>query len=293
MHFISNLFILYVACSAVWQLIYKNPLLVASGAGFFYYIISMLTIQKQPLFGAHENTASEMARMVEQYAHRLPGIHQATAKEWYNKIKALHYKRDPKGMEWVTNPIITINPNYEGFRDCDDKSILMASWAFVHKKPFRFVAGAKKGQNLHHVWPEIAINRRNFISFDATFPKKYYIGNNGIWNHRKVLYMYLGTLEGENLEGFAQIASGLLSNPDAVKFLKRKGNQAKNKVTGFVKRKILKQKPKAVKKKLPAPSKKEQLKNVMVIPRQRLNTGMPAWVLPAAAVGAGLYLLRK
>lgn len=251
----------------------------------------MLTIQKQPLFGAHENTAAEMARMVKEYAPDLPGIRRATAKEWYGKIKALPYKRDPKGMEWVTNPLITINPSYKGFRDCDDKAILMAAWAFVHKKPYKFVAGAKKGQNLHHVWPEIALNGKNFISFDATFPEKYYINNNGIWNHTKVLYMYLGTLEGENLEGFAEIASGLLSNPDAVKFLKRKGNQAKNKVTGFVKRKILKQK--AVKKKLPAPSKKDQLKNVTVIPRQVPATSIPSWVLPAAAVGAGLYLLKK
>lgn len=41
------------------------------------------------------------------------------------------------------------------------------------------------------------------------------------------------------------------------------------------------------------PSKKEQLKNVTVIPRKMPATSMPAWVIPAAAVGAGLYLLRK
>jgi hypothetical protein len=253
----------------------------------------MLTIQKQPLFGTHENTASEMARMVEQYAYQLPGIKQVTAKQWYNKIKALPYKRDPKGMEWVTNPLITINPNYKGFRDCDDKAILMAAWAFVHKKPYRFVAGAKKGCNLHHVWPEIAINNKNFISFDATFPKKYYINNNGIWNYKKVLYMYLGTLEGDKLEGFSEIAEKALQNPAVISFLKRKGNDAKNKATSFVKRKLGLKKKAAVKKKALAPNKKEQLKNVTVIPQQRPATSMPAWILPAAAVGAGLYFLKK
>lgn len=49
----------------------------------------------------------------------------------------------------------------------------------------------------------------------------------------------------------------------------------------------------AVKKKIQAPSKKEQLKNVTVIPRQRSATSIPSWVIPAAAVGAGLYFLRK
>jgi hypothetical protein len=47
------------------------------------------------------------------------------------------------------------------------------------------------------------------------------------------------------------------------------------------------------KKKAAAPSKKEQLKNVTVIPQQRPAISMPAWILPAAAVGAGLYFLRK
>ena len=53
--------------------------------------------------------------------------------------------------------------------DCDDKSILIASYLHLNKIKFRFIGGSrKKNSPLHHVWVQAYIDGE-WVNLDATY----------------------------------------------------------------------------------------------------------------------------
>lgn len=93
--------------------------------------------------------------------------------QFYDKIKNIPYKQDPKKQEFLQRPYYTLNQRGKG-GDCDDKCICLGAYCALAKIPFRFVALGKtpKGR-LHHVIIEVLIgNHRGelrWIHLDCTY----------------------------------------------------------------------------------------------------------------------------
>lgn len=123
----------------------------------------------EPLRNAHQ-TANKMVVLVKKYYADI-----GTKAEWplirfFDYVKKLPYHPDPKNNEVISRPKFLMQPNWFA-RDCDDKSILLASWLEANKVPWKFVASStKKNKVLHHVFVVAKMKNRNVV-LDATYPK--------------------------------------------------------------------------------------------------------------------------
>lgn len=93
--------------------------------------------------------------------------------QFYDLIKNIPYKPDPKKMEFLQRPYYTLKERGKG-GDCDDKAICIGAYCALAKLPFRFVAlGRKAGGRLHHVIIEVMIDNhldeRRWVHLDATY----------------------------------------------------------------------------------------------------------------------------
>lgn len=158
---------------------------------------------------SHEQTGAKILRLGTQYAGDLGEKARWPLEKFFDFVARLPYIPDPRGLEFVSRPKYALDPAFP-VRDCDDKAVLIVSWAHKNGVPVRLIAAGKE-RNFHHVYPELYISGR-WIVTDATLPK-YKIGYNGLWKKRKVIAMaYLGTLEGEKeLGSLAVIGSAILA----------------------------------------------------------------------------------
>lgn len=135
-----------------------------------------MSVLRVNTLGSIHDTGREMARMVTAYYTDLARYQSSSLKDYFDIVKNLRYRRDPNGIEFVTRPKIAFNPLLR-FRDCDDKSVLIGSFLYLKKIPFRFLAVSNQiptrpGQEpkIHHVLVQAIINGRRRI-IDATYPK--------------------------------------------------------------------------------------------------------------------------
>lgn len=115
------------------------------------------------------NTAAEMRRIVEMYHDDIGAKKDLPLNEYYELVKALPYKPDPKGLEFVSRPRFTLDKNFP-IRDCDDKAVLIGSYLYANGIPFRFEGSSKKNDGtLHHVYVIANMGGKELI-LDATYP---------------------------------------------------------------------------------------------------------------------------
>jgi transglutaminase-like putative cysteine protease len=92
--------------------------------------------------------------------------------DFYTMVKDIPYKYDMvcgKLGEILQRPQYTLNRNGAG-GDCDDKAIVMASYAILNKIPYRFKAVGKIPNGaVSHVYTEFQIEGE-WIPVDATYP---------------------------------------------------------------------------------------------------------------------------
>lgn len=95
-------------------------------------------------------------------------------KQWFQQVKALwefvksdiRYTRDVKDVETLYYPEQTLA---QGYGDCDDKAVLLASMLLATGHPVRFIAvGFEPGQ-YSHVYPETKIGPY-WIPLETTEP---------------------------------------------------------------------------------------------------------------------------
>ena len=93
-----------------------------------------------------------------------------TLREFFNFVKAIPYRKDPHRKEWLQRPYFTLRQSGRG-GDCDDKSIVLASYLYMNGIPFRFVAlGADPRGRFHHVITEAYLPRLGgWIHLDPTY----------------------------------------------------------------------------------------------------------------------------
>jgi len=126
-----------------------------------------MQITRGPLISP-QATAAEMTRLVKAYAGDLGEKAAWPLSKFFNYVKNLPYRRDPQRVESIARPALAMNPKIP-WRDCDDKSILLAAWCESNFYPWRFVASSKRpDKTLHHVFVE-AQGPNKPIYLDATY----------------------------------------------------------------------------------------------------------------------------
>lgn len=112
-------------------------------------------------------TGEEMRRLVCEYWSDLGAWLRFPFIEFFNYVCALPYAEDPEDCETVSRPRYTLNPAYRP-RDCDDKSVLLASWFHGNGIKCRFIAvSTQPSRELNHVFVECC----NGVDYDATYPE--------------------------------------------------------------------------------------------------------------------------
>lgn len=114
------------------------------------------------------STGPRMHDMVRRFYGDMLPYASMTLPEVFNFIKSIPFRDDPADEEVLQRPYYTINGLGRG-GDCDDKAIALASWAYLHGIPYRFVAVRRADMPyLHHVYPELYINGI-WMHADATY----------------------------------------------------------------------------------------------------------------------------
>ena len=112
-------------------------------------------------------TANEMRRLTLTYWEDLGRWLDEPFLNYFNYVCALPYFEDPPDCETVSRPLYTLRPNYHP-RDCDDKSVLIASWLHGHDIKSKFIAvSTQENRELNHVF----VQDENGIYLDATYPE--------------------------------------------------------------------------------------------------------------------------
>lgn len=81
-----------------------------------------------------------------------------TVQKVYEYVRELPYREDPPGMEFVSRPSFTLWTEWNGPRDCDDKTLAIGAWCNLFGVPWRVVCAGESmnpDQNPHHIYPEV------------------------------------------------------------------------------------------------------------------------------------------
>jgi hypothetical protein len=115
----------------------------------------------------YKRTVREMIRIASTHKNDLIEYADWSILKFYLYVRALEYRRDIPGVETLVRPKYSIKKNWKRWRDCDDKTMLIISWAMLNNKPWR-IAVVGKGDHPHHVYPELNINHK-WLPVDPTF----------------------------------------------------------------------------------------------------------------------------
>lgn len=119
------------------------------------------------------DTGRLMREVVNRHYRDVAAYATLSLPEIFDLVKSIPYRRDPKKpngkvTELLQRPAYTLARTGHG-GDCDDKAMVLASWAKLNGIPFRFVAvGRAKNLPLHHVLVELYI-QGNWVHVDPTY----------------------------------------------------------------------------------------------------------------------------
>lgn len=132
-------------------------------------------------------TGQEMLRMVKSYWDDVPQKHlNNSLVSWHRFVSDLPYIKDPVGIESVARPKILLTDNPE-YRDCDDKSILIACWLYAHHIPFRFLAVSyQKDKEVCHAVVQTLDDDENPFIIDATYPNTSWPRDRNFYNETPI-----------------------------------------------------------------------------------------------------------
>jgi transglutaminase-like putative cysteine protease len=126
-----------------------------------------------------EETVNAMYAIIAQYSSDVAMYASWSPERFYNFVRDIPYRADPKGNEHLQRPAVTIN-SWSPWNDCDDLAILMCSYAKEAGIPYRLAVGGshayinrRNGARVvpfHHVWPEFQF-RGVWTPMDATYPR--------------------------------------------------------------------------------------------------------------------------
>lgn len=127
-----------------------------------------IRLQSVETNGKATATGPYMHAMVNTYWRDMIPWGTLSLPEIFNTIKNIPYRPDPPTVETLMRPYYTMRQLGWG-GDCDDKAIALASWAYINRIPYRFIAVRKTGMRvLHHVFTQLLVNNK-WMSADATY----------------------------------------------------------------------------------------------------------------------------
>lgn len=129
----------------------------------------------------YRETVETIFDFAKRYADDLQPFAGEDIFAFYDRVKKLPYNPDGD-IERVARPAYTIDENWKGPRDCDDKTLLILAHARLARIPARAIVvgegqfpGDRSG-NLHHIYPELYLPGRGWTAFDATYPDRGELG---------------------------------------------------------------------------------------------------------------------
>ena len=85
-----------------------------------------------------KHTGKAMHEMVRKYHSDMAPWATESIFEFFDTMKSIPYQPDPKNIELIKRPSLTMMQIGPG-GDCDDKSIAVASYAVLNLIPYRFL----------------------------------------------------------------------------------------------------------------------------------------------------------
>lgn len=125
-------------------------------------------VKREPL-KSYKQTVTKVFQFVKLYEDDLDFLKDLSIFDFYNYVRALPYHSDPPKKETVVRQKYTIRPDWSGARDCDDKTLLILSFANLKNISGKAVV-CGQGEAPHHIYPELEFNGK-FYSADATYPR--------------------------------------------------------------------------------------------------------------------------
>lgn len=129
----------------------------------------------------YRETVATVFRFARLYADDLQRFAPEDVFAFYDRVHNLPYNPDGD-IERLARPAYTVDPDWKGPRDCDDKTLLILAHARLARLPARAVVvgeGSHPGDRsgpMHHIYPELYIPGRGWTPFDATYPDRGTIG---------------------------------------------------------------------------------------------------------------------
>jgi len=123
---------------------------------------------------SYEQTLGVIADFARRYKSDVSLLSGLSPIDFYDYVHGLPYIDDPEGVERVSRPAFTIDPNWKNSRDCDDKTAIVGAYCELNGIPWRMVV-AGQFENPHHVYPEIKLGSL-WVPFDTTYPQLAGIG---------------------------------------------------------------------------------------------------------------------
>lgn len=144
---------------------------------------SGITFCSGPLHSLQQ-TIEAILRMSSQYREDIPPrLRGIGLMQWYLYLRdSVPYRQDPDGWETISRPRITLDPNWKGPVDCDDKVTAGGAWFNLHgyKNGVEVIGKdlpSADGKTVWHIFPIFAQNvgtkerpKMVWVPFDATYP---------------------------------------------------------------------------------------------------------------------------
>jgi len=126
-------------------------------------------------------TGSKMLYLTKRYWTDIGNKVDWSFQDYFRFIADLPYIADPKNIEALQRPLYSLS-NEAYFRDCDDKSILIACWCYGNYVPFRFIACSYELKDSpHHAIIEVESDEGPMY-VDATYPDTPYPRDRDFYN---------------------------------------------------------------------------------------------------------------
>lgn len=95
--------------------------------------------------------------------------------DFFNRVKNIRFKLDPKFKEITSRPRNLINPRLFPGMDCKKKAVLVQSWLKSRGIPTRLIGVSERpDKKIHHIFPQAKLetNQGNkWLNVDATYPQ--------------------------------------------------------------------------------------------------------------------------
>lgn len=135
-------------------------------------------VRTEDRLNGYEDTVSLIVKWAKEFSNDLTIFKELNLSIYHVFLysRSLPYNPDPVGLETVSRPLITLNPDWTGPRDCDDKTLQILAACRLFGIPGRPVVVGQTNKP-HHIYPEIKIpGNTDWIPADSTYPDRSVMG---------------------------------------------------------------------------------------------------------------------